>query len=179
MGLECSRCRPVPVRGSESVAVPGDHPRTFDHAGRPVVDMTAPLRGREGDSAASPVGSLRHVASTVASVPNHQLAGGQIRETMIRHLDSRPWLAEKLTSSLGKPGTVSELVSDSDLRRLRSEIACLIESRCPQGGTIVDVPTWTQGHLLHRWALWAGDPAAHTALRSRCLHQLLWRGDGP
>ena len=28
---------------------------------------------------------------------------------------------------------------------------------------MVDNPTELQGHLLHRWTLWAGDPAAHAA----------------
>ena len=104
-----------------------------------------------------------HVTESVASIPGHQLAGGRIREVLIRFLDSRPGLADQLTMSLGTPGAVSDILSDADLQGIRQQVAQLVTSECPQGGTIVDLPTGLQGHLLHRRATWAG-----VSRRSNC-----------
>ena len=128
-----------------------------------------PLRGQQVQGETHRIGSRRDISRSVSKVPNHQLSGGIVREVLTAFLDARPGLAERLCSALGSDGKFGDHVTTEELALLRQQVCRVVEAGYPEGGTIVDEPAGLQGHLLHRWASWARDPAAPCA-------EWLWEG---
>ena len=149
-----------------------------DHAGRPMVTFRNPLKGQKPATEVQQVGSLRNMARSLQLVPGHAVAGFNVQLVLLKFLESHPSLGPKCCSALGSDTSMDQLISRDDLTTLRGQVAAAIskggtpESKaCLQldGAYEEHSKQQLQGHLIHAWATWAGDPAAHTA-------EWLWNG---
>ena len=110
------------------------------------------------------MGSLRHVSKSLDLLPGHCISGGRIRELLKLYFTDKLHLIDALCDSLGKESSIDELLPPADVAGLRAQVLQLIRNNH-------DVPALKQlddnvdlqAELLHAWASWAADPAAHTS----------------
>ena len=57
--------------------------RKLDHAGRPTVQFSVPLRGRPDPTPKHQVGSLRDITKSIDLVPGHHVSGGRLRDLFL------------------------------------------------------------------------------------------------
>ena len=103
--------------------------------------------------------------ASVARTPNHQLAGGRIRELLEECFAAFPGLDGKLIGALGTSANIEDIPPDGLLPDLQSRLQLLMAQH---GHPVPDIPadappTEISAALLHSWAAWAQDPASHTA----------------
>ena len=128
----------------------------------PKVQMSTPLRGQSAPPDDHQIGSLGNLSTSVLVVPGHRVAGGRIRDVLSLFFTERQGLIDRCCDSLGTDRSVNDLFAPADLALLRSQVGQLVATQLqvapPQIAT-----EGIQGELLHLWATWAGDPAAHVA----------------
>ena len=127
--------------------------------------MSTPLKGNRAKEETHQIGSLRDMTRSLDKVPGHCVSGGRIRQILALYFDEKPDLIESCCQALGTQTSADELFPPHELAELRMQILRLITSNCavtpvqpgPGQQPLLDA------ELLHAWATWAGDPAAHCA----------------
>lgn len=95
---------PRPIVSTDSC-----RPARLDHAGRPVVQFTTPLKGPRPAPVGHQIGSLRNVTKSIDAVPGHTVVGQLIRQILELYFIEHPTLADKCCQSLGSDVPVRDL----------------------------------------------------------------------
>ena len=142
----------------------------FDDKGRLKVRRIHSLRGTpHGDAEDFTVGGLRSTRASLDKVPGHKVVGtvvAKVIDSAVQRIDhmqrsmGRTTLTEQVIGAIGNEDMVIDEALVDDVRLKVAQVL-----KCDDV-TAIDTGTYStclRGHLLHSWAVAAGDPAANVA----------------